>query len=74
MIADFTSAVLVAPFDASAADRFGHVGAVLARRGAPIGQIDTLIAAHALALNLTLVTNNARHFGRVRSLRTDNWL
>jgi tRNA(fMet)-specific endonuclease VapC len=47
---------------------------VLARDGTPIGQIDTLIAAHALALDLTLVSNNVRHFGKVRGLRTDNWL
>jgi len=74
MIAVFTSPLLVAPFDAAAADRFGHIGAILARGGTPIGQIDTLIAAHALALNVTLVSNNARHFEKVRGLRTDNWL
>jgi len=74
LIAEFTSPLLMAPFDAAAADRFGHVGAVLARDRTPIGQIDTLIAAHALALDLTLVSGNARHFGRVRGLRTDNWL
>jgi tRNA(fMet)-specific endonuclease VapC len=74
IIAEFTSPLLVAPFDAAAADRFGQVGAVLARDGTPIGQIDTLIAAHALALDLTLVSNNVRHFGKVRGLRTDNWL
>lgn len=74
LIADFTSPLLVAPFDAAAADRFGHVGAVLARDGAPIGQIDTLIAAHAMALDVTLVSNNTRHYARARGLRTDNWL
>jgi tRNA(fMet)-specific endonuclease VapC len=36
--------------------------------------MDTLIAAHAMALNVTLVTNNIRHFSRVRGLRTENWL
>jgi tRNA(fMet)-specific endonuclease VapC len=35
--------------------------------------LDTLIAAHALALNVTLVTNNLRHFTQVRGLRTENW-
>ena len=74
LISDFTSALLVAPFDAKAADRFGQIGALLADEGTPIGQLDTLIAAHALVLGVTLVSNNARHFGRVRGLRTESWL
>ncbi len=74
IIAEFTSPLLVAPFDTAAADRFGQVGTMLARDGTPSGQIDTLIVAHALALDLTLVSNNVRHFGRIRGLRTDNWL
>lgn len=74
LIGEFTAPLLVAPFDAATADRFGQIGALLARDGTPIGQIDTLIAAHALSLDLTLVSNNARHFERVRGLRTDNWL
>jgi len=74
MITDFTSPLVVAAFDADAADRFGQVGSLLARAGTPIGQIDTLIAAHALALHLTLVSNNARHFGKVRGLQTESWL
>ena len=74
MITEFTSPLLVAPFDTDAADRFGQVGAVLARAGTPIGQLDSLIAAHALALGVTLVSNNARHFERVRGLQTENWL
>jgi tRNA(fMet)-specific endonuclease VapC len=74
LISDFISPLLVAPFDADAADRFAKIGAVLASEGTPIGQIDTLIAAHALALDVTLVSNNARHFGRVQGLPTENWL
>jgi hypothetical protein len=45
--------------------RFGTVAASLAHRGKPIGTFDTLIAAHALSLGLTLVTKNTQHFGRV---------
>jgi tRNA(fMet)-specific endonuclease VapC len=74
MIAELMSPLLVAPFDASAADLFGQVGVALADSGAPIGQMDTLIAAHALALDVTLVSNNLSHFGRVPGLRTENWL
>jgi tRNA(fMet)-specific endonuclease VapC len=46
----------------------------LERAGTPIGPNDLLIAAHALALDLTLITANTREFERVSSLRLDNWL
>jgi len=69
----FCLGVSVLPFDAEAARRYGDVGATLAERGSPIGQMDTLIAAHALALDRVLVTNNVKHFARVRGLRTENW-
>jgi tRNA(fMet)-specific endonuclease VapC len=69
----FLSAIEVAPFDQVAAARFGVVAAALVRSGTPIGQMDTLIAAHALALDATLVTNNHRHFSRVPALRVANW-
>ncbi len=72
-IAAFLSGVQVAPFDAAAAARFGTVAATLAGRGVPIGQMDTLIASHALALDATLVTNNQKHFSKVHGLRLDNW-
>jgi tRNA(fMet)-specific endonuclease VapC len=74
VITDFTSPLVVASFDADAADRFGQVGSALVRAGTPIGQMDTLIAAHALALKVVLVSNNARHFGKVRGLETVSWL
>ncbi len=46
----------------------------LERAGTPIGPLDTLIAAHALALDVTLVTDNVREFSRVPGLRIENWL
>lgn len=46
----------------------------LEQAGTLIGPNDLLIAAHALALNLTLITANTREFGRVPDLRLDNWL
>jgi tRNA(fMet)-specific endonuclease VapC len=63
----------VMPFDDMCATRFGEIAIELAAQGAPIGQFDTLIAAHALALELTLVTNNSKHFRRVRGLNLANW-
>ena len=44
-------------------------------RQQPVAEQDMLIAAHAIALDATLVTNNTRHFGRMgRGLRFENWL
>jgi tRNA(fMet)-specific endonuclease VapC len=74
LIGAFVDAVEPVAFDQRAADHFGPVAAVLARRGAPIGTFDTLMAAHALSLGLTFVTNNTQHFARVAGLRTENWV
>ena len=68
------AAIEVAPFDERAAAEFGRVGSVLAERGTPIGELDGLIAAHAVALRCTLVTNNTRHFSKVPGLSLENWL
>ena len=69
----FAKDVSVVPFDQAAADKFALVAAALARRGKPIGSFDTLIAAHALSLGLTVVTNHTKHFGRVPKLNVENW-
>jgi tRNA(fMet)-specific endonuclease VapC len=70
----FTSAIEIAPFDEQAAFEFGRIGSILAERGTPIGEFDVLIAAHAVALRCTLVTNNTRHFSKVPGLSLENWL
>jgi tRNA(fMet)-specific endonuclease VapC len=74
LIERFVSAVQVVPFDATAASRFGEIAAGLADAGSPLGDFDTLIAAHALARDLVMVTNNVKHFGSVPGLRVENWL
>jgi tRNA(fMet)-specific endonuclease VapC len=73
LIDTFTSAVEVASFDETAAAEFGRLASVLAERGTPIGEFDVLIAAHAVALRCTLVTNNVRHFSKVPGLSVENW-
>ena len=73
LIDTFIDAVSVFAFDRAAADRFGSVATSLADKGTPIGGFDTLIAAHALAVRFTLVTNNTKHFERVAGLKTENW-
>jgi tRNA(fMet)-specific endonuclease VapC len=69
----FLAGLEVAEFDVSAADVAGQVRAWLASQGTPIGPYDSLIAAHAQALGVTLVTNNLREFERVPGLRLANW-
>jgi len=63
----------VASFDEAAATAYGPLRAELERKGRPIGPLDTLIAAQALALRAVLVTNNTREFGRVRGLDVESW-
>ena len=64
----------VLPFDAAAARRYGEIRAELERRGNPIGDADTRVAAIALSRGLTVVTGNERHFRRVPGLEIENWL
>ena len=69
----FTGNVAVLPFDEACAMRFGKLANELVARGTPIGDFDTLIAAHAMELGATLVTNNTKHFTKVAGLKTENW-
>jgi tRNA(fMet)-specific endonuclease VapC len=69
----FTKDVAVVPFDEASAERFGVVAAALSSRGQPIGVYDSLVAAQALSMELTVVTNNTRHFSRVPGLIVENW-
>jgi tRNA(fMet)-specific endonuclease VapC len=55
------------------APHYGHARYELERTGQPIGAMDLLIAAHALALDATLVTNNLAHFRRVPGLTVTGW-
>lgn len=73
-LAEFLLALEVAGFDAEAAGQYGQVSAGLSRRGLPIGPLDTLIAAHACALDAVLVTHNTREFRRVEGLRVEDWV
>ncbi|MEK7342245.1 MAG: type II toxin-antitoxin system VapC family toxin [Pseudomonadota bacterium] len=64
----------VLPLGDDADAHYGRLRADLERRGTPIGANDMLIAAHALALGATLVTDNMREFERVQGLSIVNWL
>ena len=69
----FFAPLRIFPFDEEAAAVAARIRAHLERQGTPIGDLDSLIAAHALARDLTLVTNNLREFARVPGLSTENW-
>ncbi len=64
----------IADYDFDASVEYGKVRAFLERKGTVIGGLDMQIAAHALSLNLTLVTNNQKEFKRVQNLELDNWV
>ena len=64
----------VLPFENEPARDYGDIKVGLFSAGTPIGPLDLLIAAHARALKLTLVTNNRREFDRVPGLSVENWL
>ncbi len=70
----FLAPLTVLPFDAAAVWAYGELRADLERRGTPIGSLDTLIAAHALSQQATLVTNNTREFAKVPGLQLDDWV
>ncbi len=72
-LAEFLSPLIVAPYDETAALHYGKLRAALEKSGNLIGSLDMLIAAHALSLGLTLVTNNVGEFQRVAGLAIENW-
>ena len=63
----------IAAFDQVAAATYGEVRATLERQGRPQGPLDMLIAAHALSLQVPLVTDNAGEFEKVHGLAVENW-
>lgn len=73
-LTDFCAPIGILPFDSIAAEYYGVLRTQLERSGTPIGPMDLLIAAHALACDATLVTSNAGEFGRIPALRLENWV
>lgn len=71
---EFMLPLEVAAFDAQATLAYGTLRAALEKKGTPIGPLDTMIAAHALSLDVTLVTNNTREFKRVPKLAVVDWI
>ncbi|WP_093070075.1 type II toxin-antitoxin system VapC family toxin [Thiothrix caldifontis] len=64
----------IVDYDESASFLYGELCADLEKRGQPIGSLDMMIAAHALSLDVPLVTNNTKEFERVKGLKLENWV
>ena len=69
----FLATLKVHPFDEECIWKYGKLRAFLEKKGQPIGTLDTMIAAHALSLNMLLVTNQEDEFSEVPGLKTENW-
>ncbi len=74
IVDDFVRHLDILGWHAETADHYGQIRASLEASGTPIGAMDMMIASHALNLNLILVTNNQRHFSKVRGLKLENWV
>lgn len=70
----FVDLLTVHSWDTKAAEFYAVIRADLKTKGTPIGNMDMLIAAHALSRNAVLVTNNVREFERVPELKFENWV
>lgn len=64
----------IVDYDESASFLYGELRADLEKRGQPIEPLDMMIAAHALSLDVPLVTNNTKEFERVKGLKLENWV
>ena len=69
----FISPLEIVPFDRRATAVYGKLRTTLEKKGEAIGSMDLLIAAHALSLEVQLITHNVREFGRVPGLRIEDW-
>jgi tRNA(fMet)-specific endonuclease VapC len=70
----FVAPLEILPYSDETAQYYGDLRAHLEKQGTPIGSLDMLIAAHALSIACTLVTNNEKEFIRIPNLKIDNWV
>lgn len=74
ILEELTNFIPPLPMPTDAAKHYGHIRSALEKKGQVIGNNDLWIAAHALALNVAVVTNNLKEFKRVPKLKTENWV
>jgi tRNA(fMet)-specific endonuclease VapC len=69
----FSGSLMIEQFSSDAALHYNKIYTALRKKGTTIGQMDCLIGAHALSLDLTLVTNNTKEFMHIPHLKLENW-
>jgi tRNA(fMet)-specific endonuclease VapC len=74
VVKNFVNCLSVLPWDYSTAESYGKLRTFLEQKGTPIGNMDLMIATHALSKNMIIITNNIRHFEKVPQLRIENWV
>ena len=73
-LTQFLAPLEILPYDDEASHYYGDLIAHLEKQGTPLGSLDMLIAAHALSIDCTLITNNEKEFIRVPKLKIANWV
>lgn len=71
---NFLAPLEIMPLNDEVAERYGFIRTYIEKKGLTIGSLDLFIAAHAVCLDLILVTNNLKEFTRVPNLKTENWI
>ncbi len=72
IVNEFLLRVATQPWDSNAAQEYGRLRAALEREGRPMGNLDMMIGAHAVVLDLVLVTND-QAFRRIKKLKIEDW-
>ena len=72
VVEEFLLRVAILPWDTDAAQQYGHLRASLESAGQPMGNLDLMVGAHALALGAVLVTND-QAFTRIKKLKVEDW-
>ncbi len=73
LLQDLISLIPALPIPIDAGKHYGQIRKTLEQKGTPIGNNDSWIAAHALSLDVILVTNNMKEFNWIQSLHLENW-
>jgi tRNA(fMet)-specific endonuclease VapC len=74
IIEEFAARLNVLLWDEDAANQYAKIRHYLEKKGTPIGNMDLMIASHALSRGCRLVTNNKKEFNRVPGIKVENWL
>jgi tRNA(fMet)-specific endonuclease VapC len=73
LVESFLSGIAILPLDSSVAKKYAAIRHAVVSKGASVGPLDLMIAAHALAMGIVLITNNTREFSRIPDLRCEDW-